>query len=142
MVWRARKPLPLALRSSAALALGLARQRAPMPEHRLPVRVSACAPNGCSLLFSFLFLCSFCPYVYSVQCSFEVTVTSVLLPSFVSHRGLFQYKPRSLSNRPSFPLKTRPTHFPSLTLNPDNPSLSVTHNELLWQCFVSCNAAS
>ena len=37
LVWRARKPLPLALRSSAALALGLARQRAPVPEHRLPV---------------------------------------------------------------------------------------------------------
>ena len=37
LVWRARKPLPSALRSSAALALGLARQRAPVPEHRLPV---------------------------------------------------------------------------------------------------------
>ena len=38
LVWRARKPLPSvpsALRSSAALALGLARQRAPVPEHRL-----------------------------------------------------------------------------------------------------------
>ena len=37
LVWRARKPLPSALRSSAALALGLARQRAPVPEHRLLV---------------------------------------------------------------------------------------------------------
>ena len=35
MVWRARKLLTSALRSSAALALGLARQRAPVPEHRL-----------------------------------------------------------------------------------------------------------
>ena len=37
LVWRAHKLLPLALRSSAALALGLARQRAPVlthePEH-------------------------------------------------------------------------------------------------------------
>ena len=37
LVGRARKPLPSALRSSAALALGLARQRAPVPEHRLLV---------------------------------------------------------------------------------------------------------
>ena len=38
LVWRARNPLPSALRSLAALALGLARQRAPVPEHRtLPV---------------------------------------------------------------------------------------------------------
>ena len=37
LVWRARKPLPSALRSSAALALDLTRQRASVPEHRLPV---------------------------------------------------------------------------------------------------------
>ena len=35
MVWRAHKLLTSALMSSAALALGLARQRAPVPEHRL-----------------------------------------------------------------------------------------------------------
>ena len=38
LVWRAHKPLPSALRSSAALALGLGRRRAPVPdvtpEHR------------------------------------------------------------------------------------------------------------
>ena len=60
LVCRARNPLPSALRSSAALALGLARQRAPVPEHVFWHRVSDCAPNGCSLLFSFLSLCSFC----------------------------------------------------------------------------------
>ena len=37
LVWRWRKPLPSALRSSAALTLGLVRLRAPVPEHRLPV---------------------------------------------------------------------------------------------------------
>ena len=37
LVWRARKPLPSALRSPAALALGLERQHAHVPEHRLPV---------------------------------------------------------------------------------------------------------
>ena len=47
LVWRVRKPLPSALRSSAALALRLARQRAPVPEHVLWSRVSGCAPNGC-----------------------------------------------------------------------------------------------
>ena len=34
LVWRAHKPLPSALRSSAALALGLGRRRAPVPEQR------------------------------------------------------------------------------------------------------------
>ena len=52
LVWRARKPLPSALRSSAALALGLAPQHAPVPEHVFWFRVCDCAPNGCSLLFS------------------------------------------------------------------------------------------
>ena len=40
LVWRARKPLPCVLRSSAALAPcspGLERRRATVPEHRLPV---------------------------------------------------------------------------------------------------------
>ena len=47
----------------------------------------ACAPSlGGLLLFSFLFLCSFC---LCVSCSSDVTVTSVSLPSSVSHRGLF-----------------------------------------------------
>ena len=43
-----------------------------------------CAPNGCSLLFSsYFFALSAC------ACRFEVTVTSVSLPPFMSHRGLF-----------------------------------------------------
>ena len=46
--------------------------------------VFVCALTGCCLLFSLLFICSFC-----YACSSEVTVTSVSLPSFVSHRGLF-----------------------------------------------------
>ena len=47
-------PLPSALRSSAALALGLARQRAPVPEHRLPVMGLCLRPQWIqlSLLFS------------------------------------------------------------------------------------------
>ena len=51
--------LPSALRSSAALALGLARQRAPVPEHRLPVMRSLPAPPmdaAFSSLFSFFAL--------------------------------------------------------------------------------------
>ena len=47
-----------------------------------------CAPTGCSILFSFLFLCSLCLCVCP-----EVTVTSISHLSFVSHRGLFRYKP-------------------------------------------------
>ena len=45
LVWRARKPLPSALRSSAALALGLARQRAPVPERVFRSWVSACVSH-------------------------------------------------------------------------------------------------
>ena len=71
LVWRARKPLPSALRSSAALAFGLARQRAPVPEHRLPVLGLCLRPQWMppSLLFS--------------------NLSSVSLPPCVSHRGLF-----------------------------------------------------
>ena len=47
--------------------------------------VSACALTGYRLLLSFLFLCPFCVCVYS----FEVTVSSFSLSSFVLHRGLF-----------------------------------------------------
>ena len=54
LVWRARKPLPCALRSSASLALGLERRRAPVPEHRLPVLGLCLRPHwmSTSLLFS------------------------------------------------------------------------------------------
>ena len=89
LVWRARKPLPWALRSSAALALGLAMPRAPATELVFWHRVSDCAPKGCGLLFSFLFL--FYLFVLSAlacfDCCFEVTVTSISLPPFVSRRG-------------------------------------------------------
>ena len=64
MVWRARKPLPSALRSSAALALGLAMPRALANELVFGHRASACAPKGCGLLFSslslFYLFVSFC----------------------------------------------------------------------------------
>ena len=48
---------PWALRSSAALAPGLAMPRAPATELVFWHRVSDCAPRGCGLLFCFLFLC-------------------------------------------------------------------------------------
>ena len=54
LVWRARKPLPRALRSSAALALGLAMQRAPATELVFWHRASDCAPK-LSLFCLFLF---------------------------------------------------------------------------------------
>ena len=44
---------PSALRSSAALALGLARQRAPVPEHRLPVLGLCLRPPWMQLSFPF-----------------------------------------------------------------------------------------
>ena len=74
MAWRAHKPLPWALRSSAALALGLAMPRAPATELVFWHRVSDCAPKGCGLLFSFLFLF----YLFALSafaCCSEVTVT-------------------------------------------------------------------
>ena len=93
LAWRAHKPLPWALRSSAALALGLAMPRAPATELVFWHRASDCAPRGCGLLFSFLSL--FYLFVSSAfACSFEVTVTSVSLPPFVSHRGLFNTNQR------------------------------------------------
>ena len=54
LVWRARKPLPCALRSPASLALGLERRRAPVPEHCLAVLGLCLRPHGMSpsLLFS------------------------------------------------------------------------------------------
>ena len=110
LAWRARKPLPWALRSSAALALGRAMPRAPATELVFWHRVSDCAPKGCGLLSSFLFLL----YLFALSalaCCSEVTVISVPLPPFVSRRGLsntnqrlslglcryFQYKPSPLS---------------------------------------------
>ena len=59
-VWRARKPLPCALRSSAAFALGLERRRATVPENRLPFLGLCLRPHWLSPCFSFLCLCSFC----------------------------------------------------------------------------------
>ena len=77
-----------------------------------------------SILFSFLFLCSFlshfCSCLYSVQCSFQVTVTSVLLPSFVSHRGLFNTNQRlSLTDHLS-PLKPDLHTSPRYSTTPRN----------------------
>ena len=73
---------PCALRSSAYLALGLERRRAPVPEHRLPVL---------GLCLRVLSACACCS---------EVTVTSVSLPSFVSHRGLVNTnRPHNLALR-------------------------------------------
>ena len=60
LVWRARKPLPCALRSSAAFALGLERRRATVPENRLPFLGLCLRPHWLSPCFSFLCLCSFC----------------------------------------------------------------------------------
>ena len=56
LVWRARKPLPCALRSSAALALGHER-RATVPQHHLPVLGLSLRPYWMqpSLLFSVSF---------------------------------------------------------------------------------------
>ena len=76
-----------ALRSPAALALGPALPRAPATELVFWHRVSDCAPKGCGLLFSFLFL-FYLSVLSAFACSFEVTVTSVSLPPFVSRRGL------------------------------------------------------
>ena len=56
LAWRVHKPLPWALRSSAALALGLAMPRALATELVFWHRASDCAPKGCGLLFSFLSL--------------------------------------------------------------------------------------
>ena len=75
--------LPLSLFT----ALGLAMPRAPAPELVFWHRVSDCAPKGCGLLFSFLFLF----YLFALSalaCCSEVTVTSISLPPFVSRRGL------------------------------------------------------
>ena len=87
LVWRARKPLPSALRSSAALALGLARQRAPVPEHRLPVMDLCLRPQWMQPSSLFYF------FAFSARaCRFQVTVTSVSFTPFVSHHGLFNSK--------------------------------------------------
>ena len=85
LVWRARKPLPCALRSSAALALGHER-RATVPQHHLPVLGLSLRPYWMqpSLLFSVFFALSACVCSSSDQ----VTVTSISHPSFVSHSGL------------------------------------------------------
>ena len=56
LAWRAHKPLPWALRSSAALALGLAMPHALATELVFWHRASDCAPKGCGLLFPFLYL--------------------------------------------------------------------------------------
>ena len=73
--WRMRASLGLACAQAAplgtqspALAPGLARQRAPVPEHRLPVmglclRPQRMQPFLCTAFFSFLFLCFFCSCV-------------------------------------------------------------------------------
>ena len=130
LAWRARKPLPWALRSSAALALGLAMPRAPATELVFWHRVSDCAPKGCGLLFSFLFLF----YLFALSalaCCSEVTVTSVSLPPFVSRRGLSNTNQRlspDLFNSPasrSANLLARP---PVLTaLSPFRPGSSPGH---------------
>ena len=119
LAWRAHKPLPWALRSSAALALGLAMPRAPATELVFWHRVSDYAPKGCGLLFSFLFLF----YLFALSalaCCSEVTVTSVSLPPFVSRRGLSNTNQR-LSLRKEiggeFPAKPAP-HISSILVPP------------------------
>ena len=71
LAWRAHKPLPWALKSSAALALGRAMPRAPATELVFWHRASAGAPKGCGLLFSFqsLFylLVSFCTCLVALK---------------------------------------------------------------------------
>ena len=59
----------------------------PKPSPFLSPIVSDCAPKGCGLLFSFLSL-FYLSVLSAFACSFEVTVTSVSLPPFVSRRGL------------------------------------------------------
>ena len=92
LVWRARKPLLSALRSSAALALGLARQRAPVPEHRLPVLGLCLRPQWMqtSLLFSssllFLLVCV----------ALKLRSLRLNTPPCVASR-YSEYKPTSLS---------------------------------------------
>ena len=91
LVWRARKPLPCALRSPASLALGLERRRAPVPEHCLAVLGLCLRPHGMSpsLLFSssLLFLLvrvalkllrfGFTPLVCVASRSFQYTPSSL-----------------------------------------------------------------
>ena len=70
---------------------------------------SLCAPTGCSLLFSFLFLCSSARLCSS---SDEVTVTSVSNPSFMSHRGFLN---TTQCSSLSLPPKVLQFHSPLLT---------------------------
>ena len=60
LAWRAHKPLPWALRSSAALALGLAMPRAPATELVEPLpeppKDAAFSPRFCFFSISLLFL--------------------------------------------------------------------------------------
>ena len=71
--------------------------RAPATELVFWHRVSDCAPKGCGLLFSFLLL-FYLFALYAFACRSEVTVTSVSLPPFVSHRGLFNTNQRLSHN--------------------------------------------
>ena len=71
LAWRAHKPLPWALRSSAALAIGRATLLALATELVVWHRASASALKGCGLLFSFqsLFylLVSFCACLVALK---------------------------------------------------------------------------
>ena len=92
LVWRARKPLPWALRSSAALALGLALPRAPAPELSSGTESLTAPPKDAS--FSSLFCFFSISLLSAFACCSVVTVTSVSFPPFVSRRGLFNTNQR------------------------------------------------
>ena len=99
LVWRARKPLPCALRSPASLALGLERRRAPVHERRLPVlrlcpRPHWTAPPMAASCSSLFYFCALSVYV----CRSDVLRSLRLNPlSSVSHRGLLDTTIVSLS---------------------------------------------
>ena len=101
-VWRARTPLPSALRSSAGDCL--ARQRAPVHEHRLRSWVSDCAPTGCSFLFSFIFLCSFCscaPFSHLILQKSLRQVSRVIRQTRLCRLAVFRVTPIVFAHNPS-----------------------------------------
>ena len=147
LVWRARKPLPSAFRSSVALALGLARQRAPVPEHRLPVLGLCLRPQWMqtSLLFSssllFLLVCvalKLRSLRFHSPCLCRIAVFSIQTNVSLSHAGdpPFSLWRRSLSleNLNEWLLQ-RPQTSPGLgSMSPVDVDLSIC---ALCLCFVS-----
>ena len=131
MVWRARKPLPSALRSSAGDCL--ARQRAPVHEHRLRSWVSDCAPTGCSFVFSFIFLCSFCscaPFSHLILQKSLRQVSRVIRQTRLCRLAVFRVTP----------IVSHMIHHHSVTLPSSVPS---QRTEELWRvkrrrCLLRC----